>query len=149
MGPVTSSGQQRLAERLDGKRILLTGVTGFVGEALLHRILGSLPGTHVTLLVRPKDSASGTDRIRAVLDKPMFAEIVATAGGVDHVVDDRVRVIEGDLADVPALPDDLDAVIHCAGDVSFDPPVDEAFRTNVEGVRQILHRVAEVGPHVH
>ena len=141
--------RQRLSESLAGKRLLLTGVTGFVGEALLHRILGSLPDTHVTVLVRPKDSTSGTDRIRAVLDKPIFADIVAAAGGGDAVMARRVRVLQGDLADVPALPDDLDAVIHCAGDVSFDPPVDEAFRTNVEGTRQILRRVGELGSYVH
>ena len=39
----------------------------------------------------------------------------------------RIAVVEGDLADVPALPTDIDAVVHCAGDVSFDPPVDEGF----------------------
>ena len=61
----------------------------------------------------------------------------------------RVRVLEGDLGDVPALPTDLDAVVHCAGDVSFDPPVDEGFRTNVLGTRGLLERIAEVGPQVH
>jgi len=149
VGRVTPSQPQRLAHALAGKRVLLTGVTGFVGEALLHRILGLLPDTHVTLLVRPKDSASGADRIRAVLDKPIFSEIVAAGGGPQQVFADRLRVLEGDLEDVPAFPADLDAVIHCASDVSFDPPVDEAFRTNVEGARHVLRRVAEVGPHVH
>jgi HAD superfamily hydrolase (TIGR01490 family) len=141
--------RQRLSEALAGKRLLLTGVTGFVGEALLHRILGSLPETHVTVLVRPKDSASGAQRMRSVLDKPIFTDIVAAAGGAQQVLDTRVRVLEGDLAAVPALPGDLDAVIHCAGDVSFDPPVDEAFRTNVEGTRQLLRRVTELGPALH
>ncbi len=53
----------------------------------------------------------------------------------------RVRVVAGDLADVPPLPDDLDAVVHCAGDVSFDPPIQEAFATNVLGVQALLERV--------
>ena len=34
----------RIAERLDGRRVLITGVTGFVGEALLHRLLHDVPG---------------------------------------------------------------------------------------------------------
>jgi nucleoside-diphosphate-sugar epimerase len=58
-------------------------------------------------------------------------------------------VIEGDIADVPALPGDLDAVVHCAGDVSFNPPVNEAFTTNVVGTRGLLDRIREVGDHVH
>ena len=57
----------------------------------------------------------------------------------------RVTALEGDLADVPPLPADLDALVHCAGDVSFDPPVDEGFRTNVVGTRDLLARMAEAG----
>ena len=53
------------------------------------------------------------------------------------------------MADVPALPADLDAVVHCAGDVSFNPPVDQAFTTNVVGTRGLLARAREVGDHVH
>jgi alcohol-forming fatty acyl-CoA reductase len=64
-------------------------------------------------------------------------------------MDTRVRVLEGDLSAPPALPHDLDTVVHCAGDVSFDPPVDEGFRTNVVGTRELLTRVREVGPQVH
>ena len=33
-------------------------------------------------------------------------------------------------------------VVHCAGDVSFDPPIQEAFDTNVLGVRGLLDRIA-------
>ena len=33
--------------------------------------------------------------------------------------------------------------MHCAGDVSFDPPVDEGFTTNVIGVRDLLDRIDE------
>jgi alcohol-forming fatty acyl-CoA reductase len=139
----------RIAERLAGRHVLLTGVTGFVGEALLELLLAEAPTTTLTLLVRPKGSTSGTDRVRSLLGKPVFATAVESAGGVDALLRERVRVLEGDLADVPALPTDLDAVVHCAGDVSFDPPVDEGFRTNVVGTRDLLDRVRAVGTHVH
>jgi fatty acyl-CoA reductase len=140
---------QRLAERLSGRKLLLTGVTGFVGEALLHRLLTQIPNVAVTVLVRPKGSANGTDRTKALLGKPIFAAIVEESGGVDALMESRVRVIDGDLSAVPELPNDLDAVVHCAGDVSFDPPVDEAFETNVVGTRAVLHRIAEIDGDVH
>ena len=142
-------GARRIAERLAGRHFLLTGVTGFVGEALLELLLSEVPRATLTLLVRPKGSTPGTERIRALLGKPIFEPTVTAAGGIDAIMADRVRVLEGDLGDVPALPADLDAVVHCAGDVSFDPPVDEGFRTNVLGTRGLLERIAEVGPHVH
>src|SRR5690348_5208439 len=94
----------RLAERLSGLRVLLTGVTGFVGEALLHRVLSQAPDTSVVLLIRPKGSASGVDRARSLLDKPIFATVVEQSGGVEALLESRVSVVEGDLADVPALP---------------------------------------------
>ena len=55
----------------------------------------------------------------------------------------RVSVLEGDLTEAPPLPDGLDAVVHCAGDVSFDPPVDQGFATNVVGTRDLLARIDE------
>src|SRR5690349_16309198 len=116
--------------RLAGKHLLLTGVTGFVGEALLQRLLSDAPETRITVLVRPRGSTSAEDRIATLLRKPIFE-------GCDA---GRVTVLEGDIADVPPLPADLDAVLHCAGDVSFNPPVDQAFTTNVVGTRGLLAR---------
>ncbi|MEJ7796027.1 MAG: HAD-IB family hydrolase [Nocardioides sp.] len=141
--------QSGIAERLDGQHVLLTGVTGFIGEALLHLILTEVPGLSTTVLVRPKGSTSGPARIAMLLAKPEFAHVVDAAGGVEQLMDARVRVLEGDLDDPPSLPTDLDAVVHCAGDVSFDPPVDEGFRTNVIGTRQLVERIAEAGGDIH
>lgn len=135
-----------VAGALAGKHLLLTGVTGFVGEALLQLLLTEVPDTRVTVLVRPKGSTSGTERMRSLLAKEIFQGL---PGGPDSLLAHRVSVLEGDLNDVPPLPADLDAVVHCAGDVSFDPPVDEGFRTNVVGTRELLARVSEVGSHVH
>lgn len=148
-GPAPTGEPMRIAERLAGRKILLTGVTGFVGEALLHRLLEELPTVRVTLLVRAKGSSSADQRVRILLGKPIFSGVVDAAGGVDALVRSRVEVLEGDLSKVPPLPGDLDAVVHCAGDVSFDPPVDQAFATNVVGVRALLDRLAEVGRDVH
>lgn len=49
-----------------------------------------------------------------------------------------------------ALLPNLDVVIHGASTVSFDPPVDEAFRTNVAGVATLYTTLAAAGgsPHV-
>lgn len=128
-----------IRERLAGQHVLLTGVTGFVGEALLHLMLTEVPDVRLSVLVRRKGSTSGADRIAKMLTKPIFAS----------VSDAEVNVVEGDLSAPPVLPDDLDAVVHSAGDVSFDPPVDEGFVTNVVGVRELLKRVEETGRDIH
>lgn len=130
-----------VAGRLSGQHVLLTGVTGFVGEALLHLLLREVPDARISVLVRAKGSTTAEARTRALLGKPIFAGLEAAAA--------RVEVVAGDLADVPPLPTDLDAVVHCAGDVSFDPPVDEGFRTNVLGTRDLLERIREAGRDIH
>jgi fatty acyl-CoA reductase len=132
----------RIAQRLDGRRVFITGVTGFVGEALLHRLLRDVPGLTPVVLVRPKAGQPGRDRMAGVLAKPIFAESAERAGGVDALMA-RIELVEGDLTALPELPD-VDLVVHCAGDVSFDPPLQEAFDTNVLGVRHLLERVAAV-----
>ncbi|MDH2416975.1 HAD-IB family hydrolase [Nocardioides sp. CER19] len=137
------SGRPPVRTSLAGRHLLLTGVTGFVGKALLQRLLTDVPEVRLTVLVRPRGSTPGAARVEKLLGGPIFADAVERAGGVAALMAERVAVLEGDLSDPPELPTDLDAVAHCAGDVSFDPPVDEAFRTNVVGVRRLLARVEE------
>ncbi|OAA29243.1 HAD-superfamily subfamily IB hydrolase, TIGR01490 [Frankia sp. EI5c] len=141
-----------LRERLAGKRVFVTGVTGFVGEALLERLLAEFPDTRIVALVRPRGSHSGMARLERMIRKPAFSELRKQLGreGLAALLAERVQVIEGDLAEMGSLPSDLDVVIHCAGEVSFDPPIDEGFATNVGGVQALLRAVRASGarPHV-
>ena len=127
----------RLRDLLAGKKILMTGVTGFIGEQLLWKILTELPDTTPAVLVRRKRSAGARDRMITVVKKDIFRGVREAAGGPEALLDSRIDVIEGDLPNVPVLPSDIDIVVHCAGDVSFDPPIDQAFTTNVLGTKAL------------
>lgn len=138
---------------LDGEHILLTGGTGFLGQALLEKLLSTYPTTRVTLLVRRRGSSSGSDRLRTLLKRPVFGtwRDAVGADAVAAAVAERVSVIDGELGSTEVtLPDDLSAVIHAASTVSFDPPIDDAFRTNVQGVVDLYDAVARTGttPHI-
>ena len=55
----------RIRDAFDGARVLVTGASGFLGTALVAKILASLPGvTEVLLLVRSKPGAPAADRVR-------------------------------------------------------------------------------------
>ena len=98
------------------------------------------------MLVRRKGSAAARDRVIALVKKPIFAERSARRPAApSELLDARIEVIEGDLPDVPELPADLDVVVHCAGDVSFDPPIDQAFTTNVIGTKALMDRMLRGG----
>ena len=46
-----------------------------MGEALLHRLLGEVPGCRTTVIVRPRGATTGEARIRTLLGKPIFSEL--------------------------------------------------------------------------
>src|SRR5512133_984490 len=141
--PIVQRLDGRLRDLLAGKKIVMTGVTGFIGEQLLWKVLTELPDTTPAVLVRRKGSASAHDRMIALVKKPIFTEVRDAAGGAAELLDSRVEIIEGDLPNVPQLPADIDIVVHCAGDVSFDPPIDQAFTTNVIGTKALMNRMLE------
>src|SRR4051794_20222097 len=101
-----------IATSLAGKRILLTGATGFVGEALLERLLFDLPETPVVLLIRPRGMLTGRDRALKLLSNPAFKRLRDRDGDLTSLLDGHITVLDGDLDEIPPLPDDLDVVIH-------------------------------------
>lgn len=133
--------------------VLVTGATGFLGQAILERLLADHPETRVTVLIRPRGTQSAQDRLAGLARKPVFRAQRDRSGheGVASALAQRVQALDADLSEsVPALPEDLTAVIHCASTVSFDPPVDEAFAVNVRGTANLFTALAAVPsrPHV-
>jgi alcohol-forming fatty acyl-CoA reductase len=142
-----------IVERLAGKKVLVTGVTGFLGQAVFERLLLDFPETRVALLVRPQLGSSGRQRVESILSRPTFTVLRERVddAGIRRMMDERVEVIEGDLErDLPAFPDDLDVVLHCAATVTFDPPIDDGFKTNLLGAARFYEQVVASGstPHL-
>ncbi|MBV8690155.1 MAG: SDR family oxidoreductase, partial [Actinobacteria bacterium] len=52
-----------IAESLAGKRVLVTGATGFLGTALTERLLRAVPDCNVAVLVRPGRRTPAADRV--------------------------------------------------------------------------------------
>ncbi|GAB3814625.1 HAD-IB family hydrolase [Tessaracoccus terricola] len=133
----------RIRDLLAGKKIAMTGVTGFIGEEMLWKFLTECPDVRTGVLVRRKGSVTAAERVASLLKKKIFKPLVEAAGSVEALMAERVDVIEGDLPNVPDLPRDIDILVHCAGDVSFDPPIDQAFMTNVIGTKALLTKFRE------
>jgi len=137
---------------LGNARILLTGGTGFVGQAILERLLSSHPGTTILVLARPKGALSAPARVEALLGKPVFAGWLEAVGEAEarRQFAARVQVVEGDLGALGPEPERLDLVLHSASSVNFDDPIDRAFATNVTGVAKLYQNLLDAGadPHV-
>lgn len=150
MNPIPEPGAAR---QLTTEHVFLTGATGFLGQAILERLLSAYPGTRVSALVRGKGSTTPQTRLANLLRKPVFASWIKSVGGkeeAERIFAERVAAVDGSLSRVGDLPDDIDVVIHSASTVSFDPPIDEAFDTNVGGANAVYDSVIASGadPHV-
>src|SRR3990172_6518312 len=123
---VENEGAPSIVERLAGKRLLITGVTGFLGQVVFERLLLDFPETRLVLLVRPQVGQGGRERVEGLLKRPTFDELREREGedGLPRLLDERVEIVEGDFAEAPpALPGDVDVVFPCAAAVAFDPPI--------------------------
>jgi fatty acyl-CoA reductase len=139
-----------LAEAYRGKAVLLTGGTGFLGTALVEKMLRSLPSLgRLYLLVRPSRDKGADERFRKdVLGSPAFSRLREELGDEFEVrVAAKVRVLEGDVhadslglgaEDLSELSQEVDAVIHSAASVVFDAPLDAAVDSNVRGTLGLL-----------
>lgn len=121
------------------RTVLVTGATGAIGSILTRHLLED-PGTRVCLLIRAQSDAHLHDRLQQLL---RFLEI----GASNVNVRSRLEAVAGDVT----LPDlGLDAemrtrlagsvthVVHSAGNVRLNRPIEEARRSAVESVRHVV-----------
>jgi len=122
--------------------LLLTGATGYIGQALLWKWLLST-NVKCNLLVRSRQSASSRSRIEAALRE---------SGGDLLPWLKRIEVFDADVsqekfglspADYETLTGRITHIIHCAAAARFDLELEEARRTNVGGVQHILSFAAQ------
>jgi len=149
-----------IAENLAGKRIAVTGSTGFLGTALIERLVLSVPECELVLLVRPGRRGAQARVIRDVLKNDAFDRLRAELGKdeFDEMTTRRVHAVAGDVGTdgLGLTGDDLalwlsaDVIIHSAATVSFDSPLDTAVEVNLLGPQRIANLCKEHGvtPHL-
>jgi fatty acyl-CoA reductase len=97
------------------KTIFLTGATGFVGKAIVEKIMRSLPTVRrVLVLVRAKDALSPADRLEAeVVRSDIFRTLDKRMGGTCRpFVRSKLLALGGDvtLDGLGLSPADLELV---------------------------------------
>jgi thioester reductase-like protein len=131
------------ASLTDASRILLTGVTGFLGRWLARTLIDRSSSTLVCIVRSGREEAAA--RLRQSL----------SSAGIDgSAIDERVAIVDGDL-DEPwlglnrsrfdALAGEVDAVCHAGAMVNWVLPYRALRGANVASTRDLLTLAAHRG----
>nr|MBP7473732.1 AMP-binding protein [Pyrinomonadaceae bacterium] len=137
-------------EIFKGKKIFFIGGTGFVGKVTLSMLLHNFPDIgKVYATVRARDAAESKIRFwTSIVTSPTFDPLREKYGdGFEDFIKSKVVPVNGDVGneylgldekDAKKVMRDTDIIINGAGNVTFNPPLESALRTNVVGSNNII-----------
>ncbi|MEZ6187438.1 MAG: SDR family oxidoreductase [Planctomycetota bacterium] len=140
---------------LRGRRLLITGASGFLGKVWVAQLLSEVPDVERLLLVVRPGARGARARVEQLLStSPAFWSLHERHGtDLGAFLAPRLQVLEGDLAR-PGLGLDpqargelgrVDAVVHLAGLTTLRPDPREAATANVDGALAALELARELG----
>ena len=157
-----AAGLPDVRDAFAGKRILLTGATGFVAKVLLEKLIRTVPDIgRIVLLIR----AGGHGDARARFEREIAASSVfdhlraVRPAWLERFLAERVECVTGEItapefglapARFAELARGVDMVVNAAASVDFREPLDEALAINTLSLRHVtaFARVANA-PLVH
>ena len=137
-------------EIFKGKKIFFIGGTGFVGKVTLSMLLHNLPDVgKVYATVRARDENESKTRFwTSIVTSPTFDPLREKYGdGFEDFIKSKVVPVNGDVGneylgldekEAQKTMRDTDIIINGAGNVTFNPPLESALRTNVVGSNNII-----------
>jgi len=137
-------------EIFNDRKIFLIGSTGFLGKVTLSMLLHSFPNIgRVYVTVRARSQEESEARFwNSVITAPPFDPLRERYGSaLDGFIRDKVVVVGGDIGDTnlgysddeaQRIADDVDVVLNSAGNVTFNPTLESALRTNVVGTQNVI-----------
>src|SRR6267378_437140 len=156
-GTVTRGGSAMppLEQVFKGRRILVTGATGFLGKVFLAMLLRWHPKIEKIYLLIRGDRRSSVGRYRReILDSPAMTPVRGHLGAdFDGYVEEKIVVVPGDITNAGLLGDEakpfkpgvLDAVVHSAGLVNFEASLEKAVEVNTSGVTNVIEFCTKAG----
>ncbi|MGJ7917053.1 fatty acyl-CoA reductase [Massilia sp. LXY-6] len=134
---------------LSGKRVLLTGATGFLAKVVLEKLIRTVPELGgVILLIRGGKQGNARERFqRQVAASSIFDTLRAERGAwLERFFAEQVECVTGDVTEARfglgeerfrALAARTGLVINAAASVNFREPLDQALRINTLSLQHL------------
>src|SRR3569833_1933372 len=148
----SAGGRFSPSEIYRGRNVFILGRTGFVGKVLLAMLHDRFPdeGKANVMVRRGSGTTSETRFWQSVVTSPAFDTLRAKYGGPEGLaafLKQKVVVVDGAISveslgrseeEAEKVAKDIDVLIYSSGRVTFNPPLEAALRTNVEGTKNVL-----------
>lgn len=160
----------QVGEFYKGKNIFLTGGTGFLGIAIIEKLLRSCPSiAGIYLLMRPKKGKEIQDRLSELTKNKAGSDNDATwsiilpfrclqifeklLSGTTTDIFNKLHAISGDVgednlglsaADRATLVEKIHVVIHSAASLDFQEPLKPTVTINLLGTRQVMTLCSQI-----
>jgi long-chain acyl-CoA synthetase len=137
-------------QALGGKRVMLIGVTGFIGKVWLANTLMDLPEIgKLYLLVRRQKSSPAQKRFEKTIEgSPVFDPLFVKYGDrLGALLAEKVEVVEGDVSQpglgldaetAARLGKELDLIVNSSGLTDFNPDLRDALAVNVDSTMHLI-----------
>ncbi len=137
-------------EIFNGRKLFLIGGTGFVGKVTLSMLLHRFPNigrVYVTVRARSQEESETRFWNNVISAEPFDPVRERYGAAFDDFIRDKVAIVGGDVAETnlgfteeeaERIAKDIDVVINSAGNVTFNPTLESALRTNVVGTQNVI-----------
>ncbi|KAK9306399.1 hypothetical protein QLX08_002915 [Tetragonisca angustula] len=133
-----------------GTGILVTGATGFVGKALLEKLMRVCSRVAaIFILIRPKKNQTIEERFKKLIEDPIYDSVRKR----DPSIFGKIRPIKSDVSlpdlglsaeDRATLRENVNIVFHVAATVRFNEPLDVAVNMNTKGTDRMIKLCKEL-----
>lgn len=134
----------------EGKSVLITGATGFIGKVLLEKLLRDIPNINTIYVIIRRSDSTPKQRFEEEIVGSRVFDLLREKLRDDFIpfVNSKVVPIGGDLSqhnvglsseDMETLIKNVDVVIHLAASIDFKERLDKAIESNVLGTLRIFN----------
>lgn len=130
-------------EQLSGKHVLITGTTGFLGKAVLEKLIRTVPdigGIHLLIRGNKSHKDARSRSLNEIANSSVFDRLrYDDNDALKTLIETRVHCITGEVTeprfglDIPSfreLAGNIDAFINAAASVNFREELDKALQIN-------------------